>query len=117
MHSKKARPDGSTWRDEAELVGETVTTGWSSCGCLGADGLRLDGYHTGHGWRPGRVLDPFAGSGTVAAVASGHGRDSIGVDIDGRNADLARERVGMFLEDVTVGELVARLGVTVEPAA
>jgi len=30
-------------------------------------------------------------------VATGHGRDAIGIDLDSRNADLARERVGMFL--------------------
>lgn len=46
----------------------------------------------------GTILDPFAGSGTTLAVATGHGRDAIGVDLDARNADLARERVGMFLE-------------------
>jgi hypothetical protein len=49
-------------------------------------------------WRPGIVLDPFAGSGTTLAVAVGHGRDAIGIDLDERNADLARERCGMFLE-------------------
>lgn len=60
-----------------------VTVGWSDCG---------------HGdWRNGLVLDPFAGSGTTLEVASGLGRDSVGVDIDERNVDLARERVGMFL--------------------
>jgi hypothetical protein len=31
------------------------------------------------------------------AVATGHGRDAIGIDIDSANADLALERVGMFL--------------------
>jgi DNA modification methylase len=30
-------------------------------------------------------------------VALGHGRDSIGIDIDSRNADLALEPVGMWL--------------------
>jgi hypothetical protein len=30
-------------------------------------------------------------------VALGHGRDSVGIDLDERNADLARERVGMWL--------------------
>lgn len=49
-------------------------------------------------WRRGVVLDPFAGTGTTLAVAEGHGRDSVGIDLDRRNADLARERVGMFLE-------------------
>ena len=48
-------------------------------------------------WRNGIVLDPFAGSGTTLEVAVGNGRDAIGIDLDSRNADLARERVGMFL--------------------
>lgn len=59
------------------------TNEWSDCG--------HDNY------RRGIVLDPFAGSGTTLAVAEGLGRDSIGIDLDERNADLARERVGMFL--------------------
>lgn len=50
------------------------------------------------------MLDPFAGSGTTLAVASGMGRYSIGIDIDERDADLARERVGMFLEIVERGQ-------------
>ena len=45
-------------------------------------------------YRPGIVLDPFAGSGTTLAVATGHGRAAIGIDLDARNADLALERVG-----------------------
>jgi site-specific DNA-methyltransferase (adenine-specific) len=76
----------------------TTTTGWSSCGCPGTDGIRLDGYHTGTGWRPGVVLDPFAGSGTTLMVATGRSRDAIGLDLDERNAELATDRVGpMFL--------------------
>lgn len=59
------------------------TVGWTDCG-----------HNT---WRNGITFDPFAGSGTTLAVATGHGRDAIGIDIDERNADLARERVGMFL--------------------
>jgi len=61
------------------------TLGWSDCG------------HDN--WRPGRVLDPFCGTGTVLQVATGHSRDAIGVDLDPRNADLALERVGpLFME-------------------
>jgi hypothetical protein len=75
-----------------------TTTGWTSCDCPGTDGIRLDGYHTGTGWRPGLVLDPFGGSGTTGVVASGRSRDAILIDLDDRNADLARERLGMFLE-------------------
>lgn len=48
-------------------------------------------------WRPGLVLDPFAGSGTTLAVATGHGRDAIGIDLDERNFDLSLERVGPFI--------------------
>lgn len=66
----------------------TTTLGWSDCGCSD------DGSH----WRPGLVLDPFAGSGTTLAVCTGMARDAIGVDLDSRNAELARDRVGMFLE-------------------
>jgi len=61
-----------------------TTVGWTDCG------------HDD--WRPGVVLDPFAGSGTTLMVATGHGRDAIGIDLDERNAVLARERVGMLLD-------------------
>ncbi len=77
------------------VVRTAETLGWSDCG------------H--NDWRPGLVLDPFAGSGTTLAVASGHGRDAIGIDLDARNADLALERVGPLL--MTVETL------TSEPAA
>lgn len=59
---------------------------WSDCG------------H--NSWRRGVVLDPFAGTATTLQVAEGHGHDSIGIDLDVRNADLAHERLGMFLEVV-----------------
>jgi site-specific DNA-methyltransferase (cytosine-N4-specific) len=45
----------------------------------------------------GVVLDPFLGSGTVAMVASGHGRDWIGIELSPTYADLARERIGGLL--------------------
>ena len=70
----------------------TETIGWTDCGCDGGD----------QRWRNGIVLDPFAGSGTTLMVATGHGRDAIGFDLDERNADLARERIGMFLTEWTL---------------
>ena len=91
----------------------TRTVGWSDCGhgsyrcsccqlaayeCPGCGGSDVE-YVADH-WRNGIVLDPFAGSGTTLMVATGHGRDAIGIDLDARNVDLARERVGMFLTDV-----------------
>lgn len=63
---------------------DSETLGWSDCG------------HDD--WRPGVTFDPFAGSGTTLQVATGHGRDAIGIDLDERNADLARDRIGMFLD-------------------
>lgn len=62
---------------------ENITVGWSDCG--------HDDY------RRGIVLDPFAGSGTTLAVAEGVGRDSVGIDLDRRNVELALKRCGMFL--------------------
>lgn len=62
------------------------TLGWTDCG---------------HGtWRPGVVLDPFAGSGTTLQVATRLGRGATGIDLDGRNEDLVRQRVGLFLAEV-----------------
>ena len=60
--------------------GYKVTVGWSDCG--------HDDY------RRGVVLDPFAGTGTTLAVATGTGRDAIGIDLDPRNADHATDRIG-----------------------
>jgi DNA modification methylase len=62
----------------------TTTLGWTDCG------------HDA--WRTGIVLDPFAGSGTTLDAAQAVGRHAIGIDLDERNAELAQQRVGMFLE-------------------
>jgi hypothetical protein len=74
------RPNGA---DRIDVSGHKVTTGWSDCG-----------HNT---WRTGRVLDPFAGSGTTLQAAQNVGRHATGIDLDPRNGDLARDRVGMFL--------------------
>lgn len=44
--------------------------------------------------RPGLVLDPFMGSGTVAEVAERHGRDWLGIEINPTYVDLAWKRLG-----------------------
>jgi len=83
----------NAWEVEGGNPGHVVRTvetlGWTDCG------------H--NAWRTGVVLDPFGGSGTTAMVATGHGRDAISIDLDSRNVDLARERIGpMFFEHVNL---------------
>jgi DNA modification methylase len=46
------------------------------------------------------VLDPFGGSGTTAAVAVGHGRAAIHIDLSPAYLELARQRVGPMLCEV-----------------
>jgi DNA modification methylase len=53
------------------------------------------------------VLDPFAGSGTVAVVALRHGRNFVGVELNPDYAEIARERItsdAPLLNTVTVKE-------------
>lgn len=57
----------------------TNTVGWTDCG------------HDA--WRPGRVIDPFGGSGTTAVAAALEHRDAILIDIDERNVELVRRRL------------------------
>lgn len=85
----KAEPGAERRGDknrEQPNAAEKITIGWSDCG------------HDD--WRPGLVLDPFAGSGTTLLVATGYGHDAIGIDLDERNAELAMQRVGPFLMEV-----------------
>lgn len=44
-------------------------------------------------WRPGRVLDPFLGSGTVAVAADRHGRDWLGIELNPAFVAMADARV------------------------
>ncbi len=55
------------------------TVGWSDCGH--AD------------YRPGRVLDPFMGSGTTALVARKLGRHAIGIELSPEYAALCARRL------------------------
>jgi site-specific DNA-methyltransferase (adenine-specific) len=44
------------------------------------------------GWRSGRVLDPFIGSGTVAVVAERHHRDWLGIELNPAFAAMTETR-------------------------
>lgn len=80
--------DGYSPPPEVGWEYDRETVGWTDCG------------H--NDWRRGVVLDPFAGSGTTLEVATGLGRDAIGIDLDERNLELARRRVGMFLTEANL---------------
>ncbi len=98
--SDRKHTDGGSAGYEVRAERRSTTVGWTDCECPGGDSR----------WRPGRVLDPFGGSGTTAAVATGMGRDCILIDLDHRNLTLAANRVGMFLTEATLDELPDLLG-------
>lgn len=81
---------GSGVRYEPDI--ETI--GWTDCECSD------DGTH----WRTGRVLDPFAGSGTTLVAAHNESRDAIGIDLDDRNVAMVEDRLGPLVAacDLTV---------------
>jgi len=57
----------------------TQTLGWTDCG------------H--NSWRPGVVLDPFMGSGTVAKVARDHQRHSVGIELNPDYCEIIARRL------------------------
>jgi hypothetical protein len=64
---------------ERRLERRSETLGWSDCG------------H--NAYRPGIVLDPFAGSGTTGLSARNHGRHSILIELSQEYAALAARRL------------------------
>jgi DNA modification methylase len=67
------------WREQ----NPNVTTGWAaSCACDAGDPI------------PCTVLDPFAGSGTVAAVSKRLGRSFVGIELNPEYIEMAANRIG-----------------------
>jgi DNA modification methylase len=50
----------------------------------------------GAAWRPGRILDPFMGSGTVAVAAERHHRDWLGIELNPAFVAMSQARVAAF---------------------
>lgn len=100
QHESGANRRKVTGSDNGNMSRQAPTLGWTDCGCS------TDGTH----WRRGHVLDPFGGTGTTAVVANGNGRDCTLIDIDARNLDLARERVGMFMNIETPNRQITETG-------
>ena len=81
---------GTPWRRGWQrLHGRRLATGplRAACGCF--DGREAVS-------RPGVVLDPFLGSGTVALAAEQHGRDWVGIELNPGYAALAERRLADF---------------------
>lgn len=73
---------GTPWRRAPQIIqGRKLATGRLRATCGHPD------------WRPGLVLDPFMGAGTVALAAETYGRDWLGVEINPDYAALARSRL------------------------
>lgn len=91
MNSRCGDPTGR-YSTGFDVEVERRTVGWSTC-------EHSDDLADPDVWRPGIVLDPFAGSGTTVAVAVGNARAGVGIDLDPRNEAHAADRLGMFLVD------------------
>ena len=75
------------------------TTGWRpTCECGTSERGPLGNRHVPLAPVPCRVLDPFLGSGTTAAVALELGRHATGIELNPKYVALARRRC-----DVTPG--------------
>lgn len=73
---------GTVMRERFEAGREPRTLGWTDCG---------------HGdYRPGRVLDPFLGSGTTGVVARRLGLSVVGTELNPDYARMARARIARF---------------------
>jgi DNA modification methylase len=117
---------GQCWERIVEVSGGTIGRDWNKRRDNGtADlahgaGMRAetnDGYKREHvGWIPAcdcpahepepcRVLDPFAGSGTVGKVATRLGRSFIGIELNPAYVQLARQRIhdgaGLIAQEVS----------------
>lgn len=92
---------GQPWRRSAAPVvfrdGQPQARPFVPCGC-------------GAATRPGLVLDPFGGSGTVAAVARSLGRDWLLIELNPDYAALARERLGIDAKDIPMTRRRATTG-------
>lgn len=75
---------GTAWRRAAlvRALGATAVLGTLRKSCPCAD----------RAWRPGVVLDPFIGAGTVAVVAERLGRRWVGIELNPDFAELADQR-------------------------
>jgi site-specific DNA-methyltransferase (adenine-specific) len=76
---------GTPWRRATQIIhGRKLATGPLQAGCQHPP------------WRPGRVLDPFLGTGTVAIAAETYRRDWLGIELNPEYAQLAEQRLATW---------------------
>ncbi len=73
------------------ITGST-TLGWTSCDCAEPE------------YRPGLVLDPFAGLGTTGVVAMQLGRRFVGIELSEKYAELARTKLATWWRQTKIVE-------------
>lgn len=98
LASSKGTPANRFGEIETETLGFRPT-----CSCPGLDG---DGpgsdcadYDTNWPTKPAVILDPFCGTGTTLWQANALGRAWIGIDIDPKSIEMAKERLGLFITE------------------
>jgi DNA modification methylase len=120
--SKGCCPEcGTPWARVVEISGGTIGQSWHShdkdsvlghrCTNQGRDGGSHDPNYRRQttGWRPGcdcnadpvpcRVLDCFAGAGTVGVVAKKMGLDFTGIELNPEYCEMARRRIECCLRE------------------
>ena len=73
---------GFNLHKDSRYQGLSETVGWSVCSCPEPKV-----------YRPGIVMDIFAGSGTVAKVAQENGRSSISIELKPEYVQLIKKRI------------------------
>ena len=79
----KPMDKSNRWQGTPRGTTKATTKGYTDCGCNA-------------GFRPGIVLDPFSGAGTVAVVARKLLRDSLGIDLNHEYCKMARKRIAVM---------------------
>lgn len=85
---QKPQYDENRWEGYQRGSIATITTGWQpTCSC-----------EENNNPIPGRVLDPFMGSGTTALAAKENGRDYLGCDLNPEYVEMANKRLAKPIE-------------------
>lgn len=86
MAGSARKISGSSWKKQREQNPD-IMVGWkSSCSCNAEIKNCV-------------VLDPFTGSGTTLIAAMKNGRDSVGIELNKEYIELAKKRIGDFLNN------------------